>query len=295
MLSQLLTRFGSSSEFVRAATSRGLPRAVSRLLEQGACHVCPDQVTRVLESRELLEQAALHVATGNGANLELSFSRINLLAECFETLELTRTTDIPDPFRRVWVSNDSGSRICGVALTCENDEIAVFCPADGKLVADEGHVLTIAYRGFSSTVEFQLRLIDSCLFPGGLMLHLSRVEGGGGIGRRQQRFDVDLPGAIRSRNGERDRSCLVLDISMGGLRVECERPLEGGQRLGIKVWLPDGEIDAFVADTELCWVRPGSSGRQAHGLRFVELNARQERRLSLFLLGLGSGGPSLLG
>lgn len=295
MLATLIQRFTKTSEFGKAAIERGLTRAVGLLLEPGAMHVCPDAPLCVLESRELLERAALHVAVGSGGNLELSFARINLLAECVETLELTRTTDIPDPFRRVWVSNDSSSRISGVALTCENDEIAIFCPPDAKPVVDEGRVLTIAYRGFNSTVEFQLRLIDSCLFPGGLMLHLSRVEGAGTIGRQQQRFDVDLPGSIRLRTGEKERSCLVLDVSLSGLRMECERPLERGQRVDIKVWLADGEIEAFVAPAEVRWVRPGTSGRVAHGLLFHELNARQDRRLAQFVQNLSVGAPSLLG
>ena len=295
MITQLFERIAGSNEFARAAMKRGVPRTLARLLGNAAGELCPEQPMKVLDSRELLERVALHVAVGDCGNLELSYARINQLAECFELLELTRTTDIPDPFRRVWISNGSGRSFGGVALTCENEELAVFCPPDGKPVAEEGRLLTISYLGFDDTVNFQLRLVDSCLFPGGLMLHLARAEGTGAIGRRQQRFEVDLPASIRPHNADRERSCLVLDVSLGGLRVDCDMPLSPGQCVSLKLWLADGEIEAFVSEVEVRWARPVSGGRSTHGLRFIDLDSRQERRLATFLAQLRSAGPSLLG
>lgn len=295
MLSTLIQRFGKTSEFVKAATALGVSRTIAKQIEPGATHVSPDEPERVLRTRELLERAALHVAVGDGNNLELSFQRVDALAACFETLQLVRTTDIPDPFRRVWVSIGHGNRIRGVALTCQNGEVAIFCPPDSKPISDEGHEVTLAYRSFKSTAEFQLQLNDSCLFVGGLMLHLSRPGGNGTIGRAQERFDIDLPGLLRPRNGEQEQSCVVLDVSMGGLRVECGRALAKESRLSVKLWLSDGEIDAFVADAEVRWVLPGNNDKMLHGLRFIELDARLEQRLTRFLLTLNAGGPSLLG
>lgn len=282
MISNLLDRFATAGGFVRQARTLGLSARVARLLEPGARHVCPDDPGQVLGSRELLERAALYAAVGDGGNLELSFRKVNLLAGCLETLELTRTGDVPDPFRRVWVSNELGDRARAVALTRENDEIAIFCPPDSKRISEEGTILTLSYRGFSSSVEYKLRLGDSCLFPGGLMLHLTRLEGEGTIGREQERFDVECPGSVRwvDETGEpRETPCEVLDISQGGVRMECAERIAPGHSVSVTLDLPDGQREPFSFDAAVCWARPGGQGRQGHGLLFCALSTDRHARL----------------
>lgn len=226
---------------------------------------------------------------GDHGNLELSFQRVNLLAGALETLGLTRASDVPDPFRRVWVSSQNGVRTRGVALTCENDEIAVFCPPGGTQVSDAGTIMKLSYRGFSSPVEFKLRMNDSCLFPGWLMLHLSRVEGSGRIGRQKQRFDVSLSGTVRDAPadaadpGEGEQACEVLDISSGGVRMECARQYPEGIRVECAIWLTDGAAQAFTFEADVRWVRPGSQDRESHGLLFANLSQENTRRLERYL------------
>ena len=199
MLDSLIDLVGLTTEFQSEARSRGLSWSDARLIEPAAKIVNPEDPGLVLQSRELLERTALQAAVGDCGNLELSYKRVDRLARLFERLALARSSDIPDPFRRVWVASGHDDRTEGVALTCENGEIAVFCPPGARKLS-EGAVLDLSYRGFSSSVRFPLKLVDSCLFPGGLMLHLARPDGQGAIGRSQPRYDVRRDGSVHRRH-----------------------------------------------------------------------------------------------
>ena len=121
------------------------------------------------------------------------------------------------------------------------------------------------------------------------MLHLSREGAAGQIGRQRQRFDVSLTGTVRriptsdADLGEGDLACEVLDISSGGVRMECAREFPVGARVEGAIWLTDGTAEAFTFDAEVRWVRPGNEGRESHGLLFSDLSPDKTRRLERYL------------
>jgi hypothetical protein len=276
------------SAFFRAARARGLPARVAWRLESVAREVAPLQPESVLLSRDLLEKAALRAAVGDGGNLELSFAVVDALAAAFETLELVRSNDVLDPFRRVWVSAESQARRRGVVLSCRDGELTVFCPHQRSPVPRAGTLMTLGYRGFASQVEYKVKLDDPVRLPGGLMLNLTRVVGQGNLGRVHQRFAVKLQAVVRPRPDEIDVGnpflpCEVLDLSAGGLRLECAASFEAEQIVQIEVPLPDGDGQPFAALGVVRWVRRGTQERHGYGLLFHELPQPSLQRLERFM------------
>jgi hypothetical protein len=272
--------------FLRLARSRGVPLRVARLLEPAAEEICPQQPARILESRELFERAALHAAAGKGGNLELSFRVVDLLATTLETMGLARSSDVPDPFRRVWVRNESGSRWPAVVLACGDGEIAVLCPPRRSPIPDAGQVLRLSYRGFSSPAEYDLRLDDPVRLPRGLILNLVRLDGRGSIGRAHERFPVYFQAQVRRHppetGGEELETCEILDFASNGVRMECATAFETGHGVWIEMPLPDGE-QPFATPAVVRWARAGSEGQRSHGLLFTELSKASRERLDRFL------------
>jgi len=50
---------------------------------------------------------------------------------CVEKLGFARASDVPDPFRRVWVTS-SKVRRRGVILSCQDGDVAVLCPREAS-------------------------------------------------------------------------------------------------------------------------------------------------------------------
>lgn len=273
--------------FVQLARSRGVPSRITPLLERAALEICPQQPTRILDSRELFERAALHAAAAKGGGLELSFRLVDLLATTIETLGLARSSDVPDPFRRVWVRSQAGLRRPGVVLACADGEIAVLCPPRRGRVPDAGEVLSLSYRGFSSTVEYDLRLDDPVRLPRGLILNLVRLDRRGSIGRAHERFPVYIQASVRlerpdAHPAEEPTPCEVLDLSASGLRMECSVSYETGQTVLVELPLPDGE-EPLAAQALVRWARAGETGQRSHGILFSGLTPASIKRLESFL------------
>lgn len=188
----------SSDAFARTARAHGVRSRAVRALEPAARELFPDQPENVLASRELFEQAAKHAVVGIAGNLDLSFGLVDVLAGAVEALGLARASDVPDPFRRVWIRNDAGVRRRGVVLRCEGGEVAVFCPPGRDPFSATSDVVKMSYRGFSSAVEYDLKLNDAVRLPGALVLHLTRPESGGAIGRATRRVEVRIPARIQA-------------------------------------------------------------------------------------------------
>lgn len=275
-----------AGSFLRHARSRGIPWRIARLLERSAGEACPRAPEQILESRTLFERAAMHAAAGKGGNLELSFRTVDALAMCVEKLGFARASDVPDPFRRVWVRS-AKMRRPGVILSCESGEVAVLCPPERRSIADEGSVWTLSYRGFSSTVEYNVRLDDPVRLPRGYIFNLARAEGSGTIGRAQERFSVQLPAIVRRQAppGGSDCaepvSCEILDISCNGVRLDCEATYNAGDLLVLDVELP-GSTERLAVSCVVRWVRPGDR-RAGHGLLFTNLSRSLRERIDAFL------------
>jgi len=275
---------GSSGSFRRAARRRGLRSKVARILAPAARELSPNAPEDVLDSRELFEKAAMRAVIGEAGNLELSFRLVDALASALERLGLARESDVPDPFRRVWVESDSGMRNRGVVLRCQAGEVAVFCPPRGKSSEDIGSVLHVHYRGFSSQVGYDLRLNDAVRLPGALVLHLTRLEGSGAIGRSAYRYPVSLAALACGGDGKQE-ACEVLDISSGGLHMQGTQAYDMGEIVHIEVQLGDADERPFTAQGDVRWIVE-SEGRHNHGLMFRDLPAPHVDRLMRFLRSL---------
>ena len=287
MIPSIFRRLGAPSSFVRAATLRGLPVKVARLLEPAALELHPDRPEAVLESRGLLQRAALKALVGDGGNLELSFEHADALAATMDALQLSQVSDVPEPFRRVWIATGTSDRTSGVVLTCEQGELGVFCPPETKKIPEACSSATLSYRGFTSSVELELRLSDSCRFPGGLMLHLSRKRGGGDIGRRQERLEVHFQATLgppepAAEQTERE-PCEVLDISTGGARVACAGPFQSGLQRILTLPLPGEPGPPLSTLSAICWSRQDDRGAWSAGLLFVDPGEAFTERLLHFL------------
>jgi len=280
---------GGAGAFVRQACSRGIKRGVAKALEPAAREIAPEDPQSILESRELFEQAAMRTVIGDAGNLELSFGLVDGLASAVEELGLARASDVPDPFRRVWVENPEGRRRRGVVLTLEREEISVFCPPASEAIASIGSPLILRYRGFSSSVQYELLLNDSVSLPGTQILHLTRLAGSGAIGRGSDRYSVSieaLAGFVPKQDEgapEPPVECHVIDLSSGGVQFVCTRLYQTGDTIDLRFPIPDGEPAAFHVRGEIMWIGGACDAGHSQGLRFQELNPRDQERLDMYL------------
>ena len=267
----------------------GVKARVARTLEPAALELFPDDPEDVLTSRACFERAAMHTVVGDAGNLELSFGLVDELASTVEKLELARASDVPDPFRRVWIVDEAGDRRQGVVLRCERGEVAVFCPPNHGGFTGTGSLMKVSYRGFSSSVEYELRLNDVVRLPAALVLHLNRPGGAGAIGRKELRLDVHLPGQVRALGAAESIEptaplpCEVLDVSVGGLCIASELPYGAGQAVEIALELPDASPEPYRAMASICWNRTDASGRPTQGLKLTGSTEGQAQRYELYL------------
>jgi hypothetical protein len=59
----------------------------------------------------------------------------------------------------------------------------------------------------------------------------------------------------------------AIDLSCGGIRIACARPVTEGQRLALELTLPRGQV---LARGVVCWSRSGES----FGVAFDDLSAQ---------------------
>ncbi len=295
---ELLPGRSVASAFFRAARAAGIKRRVIRALEPATLELFAENPLRVLESREDFERAATLAVIGDAGNLELSYGLVDALAGAVQRLGLARASDVPDPFRRVWIEREDGRRKQGVVLRCAEGEVAVFCPPKHDDFLSGGPLLELHYRGFSSSVSYSLRLCDAVMLPGAHVLHLTRPVSGGAIGRTHLRVDVSLPGTLRVAQLDEREVALwpaeILDLSAGGLRVASNLPSEQGSTLEIEVPLSDGGERPLRLPVVVRWNRVDGQGRRTQGLQFVSAPAQAAERYGRLLSSLTSGASSEL-
>lgn len=282
----------SSASFVRQARRHRLPRRAIRVLELAARTLFGGAADRVFTSRDDFEAAAAFAVIGEAGNLELSYGRVDALATAVERLELARKSDIPDPFRRVWIYGPEGERKRGVVLRREDSAIAVFCPPSREDFLSTGSSLFVEYRGFDEGTRFELQLRDSVLLPEALVLHLARPSTGA-IGRSQERIDIQFAGTLRvapeGAVGEVPPADLtlwpaqVLDISSGGVRIASEIPESNGRELELEFAIPDDPGAPVRIPAVLRWNRVDEDGQRTQGLQFGQAGPEDQRRYLRFL------------
>ena len=78
-------------------------------------------------------------------------------------------------------------------------------------------------------------------------------------------------------------ACQILDISAGGMRMDCTRAFEVGEKLRVEVHMGDDNPSPFTFESTVRWRRDADEGRLAHGLVFTDLSQHLTERLILFL------------
>ena len=272
--------------FGRRARAQGVRKRAVRALEPAALELFPDDPCLVLESRTAFERAATHAILGDAGNLELSYGLVDALATAVEALGLARASDVPDPFRRVWVVNGADEARRGVVLRCSDGEIAVFCSPSQRSFIHAGAFMRVSYRGFSSSVDYELRLSDAVRLPRALVLHLTRPERSGSIGRVHVRVDVWLAGTVRAADpadGDEVHACAVLDVSAGGMRIASDLTAGSGTRVMLEVDLTQGVEPPLCLPAIVRWNRTDDEGYRTQGVEFEPLDDETGERYALFL------------
>ncbi|MHC4380922.1 MAG: PilZ domain-containing protein [Planctomycetota bacterium] len=268
--------------FLAAARSKGLPSKLAKSLQPAADNLYPEEPESILESRSRFEEAALRSVSKDLTELQLTFKTVEALATAVDTLNLARSGEVPDPFRRVWVQNENGDREKGVAFTCSDGELTVFCPPGSSFSAEIGSEICLSHRGSSSKVAYDLQLNDSVRLPGSEALHLGRRGGGNSAGRVTKRHDVEIMGFIQEQAAADDQRtpipCKILDISIGGARLECHFQFEKGTPVHLDVFLDDGISEPFSVDCVARWSSSDQDGNQV-GLQFGDLSDAHAERL----------------
>jgi len=93
--------------------------------------------------------------------------------------------------------------------------------------------------------------------------------------RRHQRAPVDVPLQFTPRGSNETRAGRAKDISLGGMYVETEQPLDFGAELVVQVTLP-GHKAAFSLPAVVRWVRAG----EGMGVQFGLIGARETHAIT---------------
>ncbi|NQU48896.1 MAG: PilZ domain-containing protein [Planctomycetes bacterium] len=272
--------------FATIARRHGLSRKLISILSATAKELYYDDMDAVLENRVQFEEVAQQAVTGHAGNLELSFQLVDALANATEKLGLTRASDEPDVFRRVWIQNEAGKRIRGVVLRRLKGEVAIFCPPAKKSFGELGCMLDVTYRGIKSAISYKLQINDSVRLPATYVLHLTRPAGQGAIGRLHKRYVVNLPGFVHQMNADGPNSepfpCKLKDISRGGVCLKCNAEFERGTSIYLEAFLEDGSAKPFGIECTASWMKNTVEGSLV-GLEFGDLDATNLERLSTVL------------
>ena len=77
--------------------------------------------------------------------------------------------------------------------------------------------------------------------------------------------------------GANQRAILLIDISIGGLRIRGPLNLKSGDKAEI-LWVPVSGLEAFKLETRCLWKR-----NEVYGLEFLSLNAREKHVIQNFV------------
>lgn len=271
------------SAFQVAARGRGLSAKQAKMLEPAAVSLFGETPQEVLESRESFQQVVSETIRRDLAELELSFAAAEECAAALELLDLGRCSEVPDPYRRVWVDSADGHHLQGVVLPGREGEVAVFCPLKGEMPEGISAELELRYRECETDIRFELQVLDSVRLPNARVLHLGRRrDAGTGHGRVTHRHEIEVVGFVRridaDHGPETPLPCRVVDISLGGTRLLCAARIEEGIHLQLDIFLDDGMAAPLSVTCQVRWVEVVPEGNQI-GLHFENLPETQSKRL----------------
>lgn len=277
---------GSDAAFQHRLRTAGLGRALCARLEATALEVTPGAPAELLKTRRGFEELARRCVASDAADLRLSYATVDALSRASERLGLARDGEEPHPFRRVWLQPEGSSRRrAGAIVRYRDEEVAVFLPSRRSLDLPLGNQLTMTYRGVTSSATFTLRLNDALRLPGAQVLHLTRPDGQGTLGRGSVRYDVHFGARVApgGAGAEGFEDCTVRDISAGGLRLESAGAFEVGDLIQLELPLGDGVEAPLQLRAGVRWSGTGEGGLQAIAVRFRDLSHAGDMRLQAFL------------
>lgn len=108
------------------------------------------------------------------------------------------------------------------------------------------------------------------------------TRGNEGARRRDPRVPVELPASL---SGRRPTAVTVVDLSLRGCLVRCEKALDEGAILDLSLELEGSplSVKVRVADSSLDGGSLSGEKRHLSGLQFLSLPAADELRLRSFL------------
>jgi hypothetical protein len=270
----------------------GIDLEILRTLEPLAVQMTPGKPELALQRRELFERLGISLLLAqDGRNLR--FELAERLADALERLRLLRSSDLPDPLRRVRLRPHGGAPALGIVLRPQGPEMLVLLHPKQRFDGRRGDGARLDLAGARRVIEIPVRLTDVEERDGARLLHIARPEGWGNFGRSHERFPVLLPVSVLDRAAG-ESSWIpgeVFDLSEGGICACLPVRLPVGRSTRIHLCLETASGFAgepLFAEGRVVWARPEGPSQIRHGLSFDALDERDAFRLRSYLDSLGA-------
>jgi hypothetical protein len=281
---------------VRAFRERGRDAGIEvevlKALEPLALQIAPTKPEIALQRREMFERLGIALLLAqDGKNLR--FELAERLADALERLRLVRSSDLPDPLRRVRLRPHGGAPALGIVLRPQGPEMLILLHPKQRFDGRRGDCARLDLAGARRVIEIPVRLTDVEDRETARLLHIARPEGWGSFGRTHERFPVLLPVSVLDRaSGESSWIAgEVFDLSEGGVCACLPQRLPVGRTTRIHLCLetPGGfACEPLFAEGRVVWARPEGPSQVRHGLSFDALDERDSFRLRSYLDSLGA-------
>ena len=128
-------------------------------------------------------------------------------AIALERLGLARTSDVPDPFRRVLLQLRGGARQLAVSVSNTDGKLVLIAPPQATITERRRDTIRVIYGGERHMVEYPLIVSGISHGPTGTVIFLKRPQGEGRFGRVERRHPSLIQVAIMAvaeEEGERE-------------------------------------------------------------------------------------------
>jgi hypothetical protein len=270
----------------------GIDVDVLRALEPIALQLAPTKPEVTLQRREMFERLGIALLLAqDGKNLR--FELAERLSDALERLRLVRSSDLPDPLRRVRLRPHGGAPALGIVLRPQGPEMLILLHPRQRFDGRRGDGARLDLAGARRVIEIPVRLTDVEERDSARLLHIARPEGWGTFGRTHERFPVLLPVSVLERSGGESNWIPgeAFDLSEGGICACLPQRLPVGRstRIHLSLATPGGFTgEPLFAEGRVVWARPEGPSQVRHGLSFDALDERDAFRLRSYLDSLGA-------
>lgn len=298
MLQRFRGWFGdrSTPPQVRAFRERGrevgIEKEMLHALEAHALQLAPTKPEATLHRRELFERLGIAYLLAQDGK-QLRFDLAERLADALERLRLVRSSDLPDPLRRIRLRPHGGAPALGIVLRPQGPEMLILLHPNQRFDGRRGDGARLDLAGARRVIEIPVRLTDVEERPGARLLHVARPEGWGSFGRTHERFPVLLPISVLDRSAEGSTwiSGEAFDLGEGGICATLPQRLPVGRHTSIHLSLATScgfTGEPLFAEGRVVWARPERPNLVRHGFAFDQLADRDAFRLRSYLDSLGA-------